>query len=717
MFQPKKTQKINPMKSQKIIPVLYKDLGHEYQKNNLFNMIKNTFFLLGCFFSLMTQAQNDTQPKAGPAPTINIGKPKSFELTNGLKVMVVENHKLPRVSFNLTIDNAPYAEGNKAGVSSLTSMLIGSGSEKISKDTFNEEVDFLGADISFSNSGAYANGLSKYSKRILELMVEGALHTNFTQAEFDKQKTKLIEGLKANEKSVPSVSRRVENALMYGKSHPFGEFITEASINNITLDDVILHFNTYFVPENAYLVIVGDVNYEEIKAHVTTLFESWLKAAAPNLTYTNPKDVQYTQINFVDMPNAVQSEIAVMNLSSLKMTDKDYFAVTVANQILGGDYNSYLMSNLREKNAWTYDAGSNITPSKYISRFIAYSQVRNAVTDSAVVETLKEIKRIRLEKVSEKELQNVKASYIGKFVMQIEKPQTIANYALRIKTQGLPEDFYENYIKNISAVTAEDVMRVANTYFHPEVARIIIVGKGEDVLPGLEKLKIPIFYFDKYGTPTEKPNYKRAIPTGVTAKSVIENYIKAIGGEKALKAVKSLITIASGTIQGAPVELISKTTTAHQQMREIKVMGMSMMKQVVNDKTTYIIQQGQRKEITGEELKEVKASAVPFQELDLLNKSTLVLEGLENYNDADTYIVKDGDSKYYFDVKNGMKVAQVKSMDVGGQITSLTSSFSDYREISGIKIPYVTTLNIGMEILLTTTDVKVNEGVSDADFE
>jgi len=712
-----KNQKINRMKSQIITSVRLKGSGHEYQKNNLLSMSKNIFLVLSCFLGLMCQAQNDMQPKAGPAPTINIGKPKSFELTNGLKVMVVENHKLPRVSFNLTIDNAPHSEGNKAGVSSLTSMLIGSGSEKISKDTFNEEVDFLGADISFSNSGAYANGLSKYSKRILELMAEGALHTNFTQAEFDKQKAKLLEGLKATEKSVPSVSRRVENALAYGKNHPFGEFITEASINNITLDDVILNFNTYFVPENAYLVIVGDVNYEEIKTHVTTLFESWLKAAAPNLTYTNPKDVQYTQINFVDMPNAVQSEISVMNLSSLKMTDKDYFAVIVANQILGGDYNSYLMSNLREKNAWTYDAGSNITPSKYISRFIAYSQVRNAVTDSAVVETLKEIKRIRLEKVSDTELKNVKASYIGKFVMQIEKPQTIASYALRIKTQGLPEDFYENYIKNISAVTAEDVMRVANTYFHPEIARIVIVGKGEEVLPALEELKIPIFYFDKYGTPIEKPNYKKTFPTGTTAKSVIENYIKAIGGEKALKNVKSLITIASGTIQGAPVELTSKTTTGHKQMREMKVMGMSMMKQVVNDKVAYMIQQGQRKEITGDELNEAKASAVPFDELELLNKSTLVLESIEKYDDADTYIVKDGDSKYYFDVKTGLKVAETKSMDMSGQATSLTTRFSDYREINGIKIPYVTTLNIGMEILLTITDVKINEGVSDADFE
>jgi len=267
--------------------------------------MKNKFFLIiSCLLSLILQAQNDVQPKPGPAPTINIGKPQYFELTNGLKVMVVENQKLPRVSFNLSIDNAPYAEGNKKGVSTLTSLLIGSGSETISKDAFNEEVDFLGADINFSNSGAYASGLSKYSKRILELMAEGALHTVFTQTEFDKQKTKLIESLKATEKSVTGVSRRVENVLAYGKNHPFGEFTSEATLNNITLADVILNYNTYFVPENAYLVVVGDVAFNDIKTQIETLFSSWLKASAPNNSYTDPKDVQYAQIAFVDMPNA-----------------------------------------------------------------------------------------------------------------------------------------------------------------------------------------------------------------------------------------------------------------------------------------------------------------------------------------------------------------------------------------------------------------------------
>ena len=663
------------------------------------------------------QAQDRPQPKPGPAPSINIGKPQTFELTNGLKVMVVENHKLPRVSYNLTIDNAPYSQGNKKGVAELTSSLIGSGTSKMTKDNFNEEVDFLGADINFTSSSAYASGLSKYSKRILELMADGALNSVFTQEEFDKEKTKLIEGLKSDEKSVPAVARRVENVFSYGKNHPFGEFLNESTINNVTLEDIKTNYNTYFVPQNAYLIIIGDIKFADVKTQVENLFSSWASASAPLLTYNEPKDAQYSQINFVDMPNAVQSEVSVTNITNLKMTDPDYFATIVANQVLGGDFDGYLNANLREKHGWTYGAGSNINGTKYVSRFIAFTQVRNAVTDSAVTEMLKEIKRIRTEKISNEVLSRVKAGYVGKFVMQIEKPQTIASYALRMKTQSLPDDFYQNYIKSINAVSADDVMRVANKYLIEDKFKIIVVGKGSEVLPGLEKLNIPIYYFDKFGNPTEKIVAKKEIPAGVTAKSVIDNYIKVIGGEKLLKSIKTIYTLSSGTIQGTPLELTSKTTSTNKQLREMKAMGMSMMKQVVNEKGAYVVQQGQRKELFGEELVDMKAGANPFDELSLSNKTGISLEGIENLNGSDAYVIKDGKTILYYDTQTGLKLAETKTMEMGGQQIAQTTSFGDYKEVKGIKIPYKTTINIGMEIELTTTDVKFNEGVSDLDFQ
>lgn len=451
------------------------------------------------------QSQNRMQPKPGKLPTINIKKPQTFVLANGMKVLVVENHKLPRVSFNLTLDNAPFSEGNKKGVDELTSNLIGNGSKKITKTAFNEEIDFLGADINFSSHGATANSLSKYSGRILELLAEGALHPNFTQEEFNKEKAKLIEGMKAEEKSVPAIANRVVDALAFGKTHPSGEFMTVATLNNITLADIESNYHNYFVPENAYLVIVGDVKYTNVKVAVEKLFGNWEKRSVPKTTYKAAENVPNLQINLVDVPNAVQSEITLVNTVNLKMNDPDFFPAVIANQILGGDFNSYLNMNLREKNAWTYGARSSIGAGKHTTKFYAKSAVRNAVTHSAVAEFIKEIKRIRTEKVTDEVLKTVKAGYIGRFVMQVEKPQAVARYALNIETEKLPIAFYEKYIQTINAVTADDIFRVANKFFLIDHIRIVIVGKGSEIAPELETLKIPIHYFDKYGTPLEQP--------------------------------------------------------------------------------------------------------------------------------------------------------------------------------------------------------------------
>jgi len=665
------------------------------------------------------QAQNRPQPKPGNLPTVNIKKPQTFVLPNGLKVMVVENHKLPKVTYNLTLDNAPFAEGNKKGVDELTSGLIGNGSKKITKDLFNEEIDFFGANVNFSSQGAFASSLSKYANRILELMADGSLNPNFTQEEFDKEKAKMLEGLKAEEKSVPSIANRVTDALAFGKTHPSGEFVTEETLKNVTLADVQTNYQNYFVPENAYLVIIGDVKYNKIKPVVEKLFGSWEKRSTPKLTYPEPKNVSQTQINFVDVPNAVQSEIALVNTINLKMSDPDFFPAAIATYILGGDYNSYLNMNLREKHAWTYGANAIIGSGKYVTKLKSASAVRSVATDSAVVEFIKEIKKIRTEKVSDELLNNVKAGYIGRFVMKVQQPQAIARYALNIETDDLPEDFYENYIQNISAVTAEQVMLAANKYFLIENTRIVIAGKGADVISGLEKLNIPIFYFDKYGNPLEKPVLKKEVPAGVTAKSVLDNYIKAIGGEKTVSTVKTISMLGSTTIPQAPTPLTftNKVDANGKLMVEITMGPMSLMKQVVNEKGAYIVQQGQRKNIEGSDLTEIKSTATPFEELQLISKEGLVLTGIESINGNDAYALQNGKTTLYYDTKSGLKVAESKTVEQGGKTMTQTTTYGDYREVKGVKVPFKIIQNAGFELDIKMFEVKINEGVSDADFE
>lgn len=682
-------------------------------------MKKIATIVLGLFLTFSVQAQVDrSQPKPGPAPKINIGKPQTFQLPNGLTVMVVENHKLPRVTASLTIDNAPYAEGSLAGLSQITGSLMGNGTSKISKDAYNEEIDFYGASLSLYASGGYASSLTKYFPRVLELMALGATDPLFTQEEFDKEIAKAIEGLKADEKSVPSAAARVSNVLAYGKTHPYGEYVTEETLKNITLADVKQHYTNFFSPNNAYLIITGDIKFNDAKKLVEKHFGKWKKGNSPRIDYPDPKDVQYTQINFVDMPNAVQSEISLININKLRMTDKDYFAVILANQILGGDFNSYLNMNLREAHGWTYGARSNIGPTRYVSTFRASSSVRNAVTDSAVVEFLKEIKRIREEKVDEETLANVKAGYIGNFVMQIEKPQTIARYALNTKLYNLPDNFYENFIANINAVTADDILRVANKYFSYDNSRIVVVGKGSEVIAPLEKLGIPMFFFDKYGNPTEKPQAKEVDPS-ITPKVVLDKFFTAIGGADAVKNVKTISMKGSANVPGAPAPVTIVMKKAEGKFfQEISIEGMGTLnKQVINGNKGYVSGQGGKQDFTAEELEESKGEAIPFTETYLATVSGLVVEAIEPVDGNDAYVLKHGKNKYYYDVATGLKVAESQEQEQMGQKFTTMTYYKDYRDVKGVKIPFNIVQNVGFELDVKFTDIKVNEGVTDADFK
>lgn len=675
-------------------------------------------------FSVHAQIDRSKQPQPGPAPKIDLKSPQEFTLKNGMKVLVVENHKLPRVSFSLTIDNKPETEGTKAGVSSLVGGMMGNGTTSISKEKFNEEIDFLGARLNFSSSGAYASALSQYADRILELMADATMHPLLVEDEFNKERDRLIEGLKSQEKSVEAVAGRVGNALSYGVKHPYGEFTTIETVNNIKFEDISAFYEESFNPNNAYLVVVGDVNFKKIKSQIEKRFGNWKKAVDVQSTVPNAiPNVQYTQINFVDMPNAVQSNILLTNNVNLKMNDPDYHAVLIANKILGGGFSSYLNMNLREKHAYTYGARSGVDADKYVGRFTASTAVRNMVTDSAVVQTLKEVNRIKSEPVSAEDLRNAKAKYVGDFVLALESPQTVARYALNIKLNNLPSDFYETFLQKINAVTAEDVTRVANTYFKPENARIVVVGKGSEVLENLEKTGIPILYFDAFANPVEKPKFSKPIPDGVTASTVIDAYFNAVGGKEKAKAVKSIWTTANVTIEDAPFSPIGemKTMIPNKTSLEMSIEGMGViMKQKFNGTTGYTEQQGVKRDLTEEQINDQKASHTIFPEL-YFEPSTLSLESMISINGSDAYKIKVSengkDSFRYYDAKSGYLVRVEKTTEVQGQTFTTVEDFGNYSPVKDMMYPYSISVSTGPQVVkMNVTNHRVNEGVTEADF-
>ena len=666
--------------------------------------------------SVFSQIDRSKPPKSGPSPVINLGKPSTFTLKNGLKVIVVENKKLPRAYASLDVDNYPDFEGDIKGVSSLVSALMGNGTKNQSKDNFNEEVDYMGASLSLSAGGGYASSLKKYFPRIMEMMSDGLLNPLFTQEEFLKERNILIDGIKSSQKSVPDIASQVGNKLFYGANHPYGEFATIQTVENITLEDVQNYYSTYAKPNNAYLTIVGDVDFKEIKKLVTSLFKGWKKGKLPEYEMPTVNDVLKNEINFVDMSNAVQSEITVGNIINISMADPDYFALRLANQILGGS-GGRLYENLREDKGFTYGAYSGVTTSRYVGNFYASTSVRNEVTDSSVVEIINEINRIISDNVSESKLASVKEKFVGNFIMSTERPSTIATFALNIDKYNLPSNFYETYLDNFQKVTVEDIKRVTNKYFKNNNLRIVIVGKGKDVISSLEKSPFEITYYDTDGDITEKPDY--SVPTGISANGVVLNYLKAIGGKEKVEAVYAVSMLGEAEFQGMKLQLMNINAKPNKLVVMMMMMGNVLMKQAFNGEEGYIQQQGVNNPFPQEEIDKLKKSSLPFEEIGWLDNEDVKFSSIESEDGRELYALEvNGDTYVYYDKETGLKIKQTQnaSMPDGTKVPQ-TTYYENYISVDGILFPHTLKVPMGPQNMdFNMIQIVVNPEVSDADF-
>ena len=671
------------------------------------------------------QVDRSVMPVSGPPPSIEIGQPVEFELNNGLKVLMVENHKLPRVSANLLIDNPPLEGSNKNGIYSMTSSMLGKGTKLIPKDVFVEEIDFLGATLNISAGGAYASSLSKFFPKVLEMMADGVLNPTFSEDEFEKEKNKTLENIKSGSKSVARIARRVEGVLAFGESHPNGKYITEETVNNITLNDVELFYKNNFIPNNAYLIFIGDFDPNILKKQVKKLFSKWKKGDSKVTNFTTVPKYNDLKINFVDVPNAIQSEVVFQNTVQLSMKDADYFPLIVANKILGGGPENRLETQIREEKGFTYVARSQIGSSKYTkSRFRAYTSTRFQVTDSAVVELLNEIKKIREIPVGKKELSQVKAKYVGDFVLASERPSTIAGYALNIKTQNLNKDFYKTYLNNIEKVSVEDIQRVSKKYFDLSKGQIVVTSKGSELIDKLKNIKfegnnLPIKFFDKYGNSVPEPENEKN-DEGVNANFILNNYIKAVGGLEKLKSVNTISITYKGSAMGATIvneEKKTKDMIANSTLMN----GNLMMKMVVSSESAFVKQGANKMELPKNFHNDLKNGLGIFPEISLLENPKVKYVGKEKIDNIEAHVIEmNGDVisiRFLYDINTGLKIREISTTNMGGQSQVQETIIGNYSEFSGILFPSEKSQSLGPQTIdMKLVDILVNPELSDEDF-
>ncbi len=675
-----------------------------------------------------TKVDRTKPPKAGPAPVLAIGDPVTYKLANGITVLVVENHKLPKVSANYFIDYGPVLEGDKAGVMQIMGSMLGEGTTSMNKAAFDEAVDQMGARVGLRENGASASALTRYFDKAFMLMSDALLHPAFPAASFDKLKSQTLTGLKSNEKSAKAISARVVNGLSFGIDHPSGEFETEHTVNNTTLDDVKKFYSQYITPSRGFLTFVGDIKPEHAKELAEKAFAGWKgnTITLPNIAdVTNPGK---TEIDLIDVPNAVQSEITVTNLVKLPLSSPDYFPVLLANNILGGNADARLFMNLREKHGFTYGAYSNTGSGRFQSTFNAASSVRNEKVDSAVIEILRELNTIRTTKVSDEELRNAKALYDGNFALGLEDPARTAGFASNIIINDLPKDFYKTYLQKINAVTATDVQLVAQKYFNYDNTRIIIVGKAATVKPGLSKLGYAVNMYDRFAKPLTASASATAAPSGILPRDIIAKYLTAIGGADELKKVTS-VSIAGGmNMQGMNLNVTEKKMAPNMSMMEINMNGQAVMHQAFNGTAGYQMQMGNKKNMDDDELNENKNAKGLFDQLFYSDPGyKLELAGTDKVGGNDAYKINittpaGNKSTEYYDTQTGYLLKSEKTRKAQGQEVNQSIEFSNYKKVGNIMFPFTNSISVQsakgtQDFVIEVKDVKLNEDVKADDFK
>jgi zinc protease len=696
----------------------------------------------GFLLPSIAQVDRSRPPEPGPAPQIQIGDYTTFTLDNGMRVIVVENDKIPVVSFQLTLDIDPVMEGEAAGYVGMAGSLMRTGTTTRNKAEIDEEIDFIGATLSTYSSGIFASSLTRHTGTLLELMSDVLLNPVFPQEELDRQINQTLTGLSAVLTDASAMVGNVSTRLVYGEVHPYGEVTTPETVENITRELLVDYHNTYFRPNAAYMIIVGDIRTEQAKELMERYFSAWQPGEVPTHNYEIPLPPPGNTVAIAERAGAVQSVISVTYPVYLKPGDPDAISASVMNGILGGGaFSGRLMQNLREDKGFTYGARSSLSSDRLVGRFTARTEVRNSVTDSAIVEILREMERMVSEPVDEETLELTRNFLNGSFARSLESPRTIASFALNIERYNLPEDYYDTYLERLSQVTAADVQRVAGRFLRPENSFIVVGGDKSEVAGSLEKFSSDgsVLLFDPFGRrivedsdpeAAAKPEAKTGFEPfeEPTAEKVIDRYIRATGGAYNLGNIKEKVMFMQGRVQGNDMKIIIRQKYPDKYkmtlQRVIRGQDYIIMEQVLNGNRGMHASPSGFIPLEEQVIKELKQEAIIVPELSYGERGfSLTLEGTETINGEEAYKILitggplDQTRTEYFSIATGFKLrSETLSKTPSGNMMQVTS-YSDYRRFGAMTFPFRITQQLGGESFeMQVYSLQINEGIPDDEF-
>ena len=653
-------------------------------------------FAMACAVSTLSWGQVDRSkaPEAGPAPELKIGTPTELKLDNGLQVIVVENHRMPAVSWNMTLDYPPFLETDKAGLTSIASDMMSAGTETRTKAQIAEDVEFLGASFRANAKGFFASSLSKHTGDLLRIVSDAILNPTFPEEELEKVKKQVSSGLANTPTSPGEIAGNLVSSTNFGSLHPYGEVMTEETLENISRQDLVEYHKTYFRPNAAYLIVVGDITPDEAYAKANAHFGKWYRGDIPYTRIMPAKFPTGNQVRFAAVEGAVQSTINITQPVPFPPGHPDAAAIQLMNSILGGGaFSGRLMQNLREDKAFTYGARCSLSADPVTAQFIAYADVRSEVTDSALVEFMAEINRIRDEQVDSTELATAKAFLSGSFARSLENEGTVARFALNIERYDLPEDYYQTYLQRLDAVTIEDIQRVAKNMLKPNNLNICVVG-SPDILDKLRPFDAGngIDQYDAFGR-VRIP--RTDAPAGTTVKGVVSRHFDAIGGAKAWSKLSGMTT--EGSVEfGAGMSLQHRedkrfSKKAQAMRTELAMAGQPVMIRAIQPEGGQELQMGNVSDMDAEAVAMMMdyLSPIRLTKMDKLGYEGTVLGQEEVAGEPSTileFVKDDVKETYWFRNSDGLLIQQQRPSLDGSLVVEKLEMYIPFGDL-GLKLP------------------------------
>lgn len=452
------------------------------------------------------QVDRTKPPMLTPPPALKLPVVQTATLGNGLTLAVIEMHKVPVVDVQIMVDaGAARDPADAPGLATFTAGMLQQGAGARGALEVADEAAFLGAQLnttaSFDGAVASLHAPKRRLEAALDLLADVVLRPTFSDSEVNRQRELRGAQLVQQRDEPVAVANVAFPAIVFGAVHPYGHPLngTDAATAALARPRIVDFYRTYYRPDAARVLIVGDINIAEARRLVTARFGGWERATVPAFPTAGPPAPAARAVYLIDKPGAAQSVIRIGHVGPPRTTP-DWYALDVLNTILGGAFTSRLNQNLRETHGYTYGAFSQFAARRLSGAFVALASVVTAKTDSSLIEFLKELRRIRDEAVPAAELAKAKAYVTLSLPGEFETTGGAAGRFRDLLAYGLPLDYYDHYIERINAVTAADVQRVARRYIDPDHFDIVIVGDKNQIEAGIKALNEgPIVYRDVWG--------------------------------------------------------------------------------------------------------------------------------------------------------------------------------------------------------------------------